>query len=350
MSDPASDSEISQEDDVQDDDPSSTLTPRAVPSGLSKWLMVWLFPRVFPYDPVLDLKCYHIFRKFSEVFILASHLLLWLLLSFKIIYKGGDCLQVLRPNISEYHSPPFETARTQQITVDNVGQFFRNNTHYFETTTLKNIAVYSTPLNAPFTSSKTPVRNFMQGQYLPVDYHAFVMFETSDRMWWALDKTRDGIFASCAKRRDSIFYYFQEEHRPEPLCLRANDSFTSNDRDEYNDFYTYPSASIAEIVRRLRKILKSNTYDVIDKNCQHFSREIFDKFAMDNTWDLTTPTDLTSPLNLLKRGGDRLFIFLLALSVMYELYLLFKEDAFHFQFVTYIVIVVLLVLVIMSWY
>ena len=239
MSDPASDSEISQEeDDVQDDDLSSTLTPRAVPSGLLKWLTFSLKPRLISSDPVDDLNEYHICRKGFEVFILASHLLLCLLFNFKSIYKpGGDCLQEWRS-----HSRPFETARTQQITVDNVGQFFRNNTHYFETTTLKNIAVYSTPLNAPFTSSKTPVRNFLQGQYLPVDYHAFVMFETSDGMWWALDKTRDGIFASCAKSRDSIFYYFQEEHRPEPLCLRAIDSFTSNDRDEYNDFYTYSSA------------------------------------------------------------------------------------------------------------
>ena len=66
---------------------------------------------------------------------------------------------------------------------------------------------------------------------------------------------------------------------------------------------------------------------------------------MDNTWDLTTPTDLTSPLNIFKSGGDCFFPHLLALSLMYELYLLFKEDALHFQFVPYIVIVVLLVLV-----
>ena len=346
MSDPASDGEISHEvDDVQDDDPSSTLTSRAVPSGLLKWLMISLLPRFFPSDPVDNLKFYHIIRKCFEVVLLSSILLCVFSIIFvstaKINHKG--CLSVARrmDNLDVNEKPSFETARTQQITVDNVGQFFRNNTHYFETTTVRWIGVYSSPLSAPFTSSKAPVRNFVQRQYLLVDYHAFVIFKTSDGMWWALDKTRDGIFASWAKSRDSILYSSQGELRPTPVCLLADDS--------HDQFHTYSSVSVTDIVRRLRKILKSNTYAVIDKNCQHFSREIFDKFARDKTWDLTTPTDLTSPLNLLK--GDGYFHLLLALSLMYELYILFKEDqdAFHFQFVTYIVVVVSLILVCLGY-
>ena len=95
-------------------------------------------------------------------------------------------------------------------------------------------------------------------------------------------------------------------------------------------------------------MLKSNKYDLIGKNCQHFAKEIFDKLAIDETWELSTPTDLTSPLTLLsillRNGGFNLAKLLYIVFLFYELYLLFGEsrekESYHHLFVVYTVIIV----------
>ena len=92
--------------------------------------------------------------------------------------------------------PTVNVTSTGQVTVENIEEEL--NTPYYEPSTLERISVNSLPLTAPFKSSTWGVRSSMQRQYLPVDYHAFVVLKT-DGMFWAVDKMKDGIFVSRSK-------------------------------------------------------------------------------------------------------------------------------------------------------
>ena len=225
--------------------------------------------------------------------------------------------------------------RPRQRNLYNVEKIFMHNTTIkdYETATLTSIAVYSTPLGAPFRSSKTPVSSAMQGQYFGVDYHSYVVFETSDGMWGALDKMPEGIFVSWGRSRDSVLFYIQKQLRPNPV---------------HQLVYDESSALLIDLVRRLRRIVDSNKYDVVDKNCQNFAKVIFDKFAEDLTWEFTSPVDLTSVFKLFTDRGDTLYRLLLPLFFIFELYLLFMKSketgSSHYQYVVYIVIFVSCVL------
>ncbi|XP_063674994.1 uncharacterized protein LOC134811828 [Bolinopsis microptera] len=228
---------------------------------------------------------------------------MWLVYNCEVKLKRAGTL-LLTDATANYTS-------TEQVTVENIEQVFRFNTPYnYELAAIKHISVFSSPLTAPFKSSAPYVRSFMQRQYLPVDYHAFVVFET-DGMFWAVDKMKDGIFVSWSKNLESAVFYFQDHLRPKPIHLLVQDASTS---------------SLIDMVRRLKSKLDSNKYDLVDRNCQHFSKEVFDKFAIDKTWDFTSPTDLTSPLKLFSDGGYPLFLFVWTVSVLCELFFLYSDE------------------------
>ena len=109
------------------------------------------------------------------------------------------------PPPDAYVTPAF----SKLITYENIYEVFESIAQNLETVTLRDIKVYSTPLSAPFKSSKPGIRRYLQQQFSPVDYHAFVVFQTSDGMWWALDKIAEGIFVSWGKCRDSVLFNFQ---------------------------------------------------------------------------------------------------------------------------------------------
>ena len=263
-------------------------------------------------------------RRFLEVVVLSLYTLLWV----TQLIRTPETLQIFESknygtlvNItSDTNAQPASSGR---ITVTNVDPFFER----YKAATLISIGVYSSPLSGPFTSSTLSVRDYAQRQYLPVDYHAFLVFETSDGLWWALDKMTDGIYISRGNNHDSVIFYFQGKPRPKPIHMLVKDE---------------SSSSVSDLVRRLRILLKSNKYDVIDKNCQHFSKEMFDKFAIDHTWNFTSATDLTSPLTLLRNSGDPLMTCLVCTICIFELYDLFmkgkQNGAYHYKFVTYMVI------------
>ena len=69
--------------------------------------------------------------------------------------------------------------RTELITADNIEQVFRDLSSDLQADTINLIGVFSSPLSAPFGSSTTTVRGYLQRQFLPFDYHAFVVLETS---------------------------------------------------------------------------------------------------------------------------------------------------------------------------
>ena len=170
---------------------------------------------------------------------------------------------------------------TRQITADNIEELFRHNSWGYDTAVIKTIAVCSTQLSAPFQSYTPTVRSFLQRQFLPVDYHAFVVLQTNDQKWWAVDKMKDGIFISCGTSFQSVAHYFKKEPHVNPVLKLVKDQSDS---------------SLNKIVRRLKGIVKHNRYDAIENNCQHFAKEIFNKFAEDKTWKYSTLTDVTTNL------------------------------------------------------
>ena len=221
-------------------------------------------------------------------------------------------------------SPPradecIDPAKYKLVTESNVERVIRCNAQNYETATLKRISIYSTPLSAPFKSSKSRICSYLQRQFSPVDYHSFIILETSDGMCWALDKMKDGIYFSWGISRDSVLFYFKEEPRPTPVLLIAQDQST---------------VSIRRIVNHLKYILPGNLYQLIESNCQHFTKAIFDKFAENEIWKLTTPTDLTSPLTLFSDGGNPFLLLSFFTSFFFEIYLLLnnglENDSLHY--------------------
>ena len=281
-------------------------------------------------DVVIDqIEIKQFFGRIFEEVVLLLYLLMWV-------------ASILRVSLEYFKHPGipvgpsttnFTNATTRNLTADNVEQVFRNNTHYFETTSLHSIYVYSCPLTAPFSSSTESFRSVIQRQYLPVDYHAYVVFHTGQNgseMWWALDKHTKGIFLSWGINKDWVVHFFKGKPRAEPIKKLAE------------DLTKYP---VSDLARRLKKILKSNEYDLIEKNCQHFSKEIFDKFATDEKWEYTTPIDMTSPLKL---TTNFLIYFIIPLLIVTELILLFtksrENESSHYQYVVYFVLIFILIL------
>ena len=198
---------------------------------------------------------------------------------------------------------------------------------------LKNIGIYSALLDGSFHGSKPSVRKLVQRQFSPVDYHAFVVFETTDGDWWAIDKMRDGVYVSKGEQIDSVLFHFGKDQRSLPVCKLIEDDSKS---------------LLSDVVQRLEFILESDNYDLIEENCQHFSKGIFDKFARLKTWKLKTLTDVTSPLTLLTDSGSPLLKLLWTVSILFELFFLFNESrasesCYHYKIaITFVILTSLL--------
>jgi hypothetical protein len=224
--------------------------------------------------------------------------------------------------------------RTEKLTAENVEKIFRAHSHDYETATVTSVAVYSTPLNAPFSSSGVSVRNAMQRQYTTIDYHAFVVAETNEDIWWVLDKQKEGIFLSQGKSLPAVLSYFQGKPRLKPINEKVIDLSTSR---------------LSDLVSPLKSMLISNPkYDLIENNCQHFSRKMFDKLAIDHSWDYPTPTEIASPLRLLRNGGIPLVRLLFPIFFIGELYLLWR-NGYDYECNRHLWTAVLIAPVIVCW-
>ncbi|KAL5253664.1 hypothetical protein ACHWQZ_G013439 [Mnemiopsis leidyi] len=81
----------------------------------------------------------------------------------------------------------------EKIKSNCIGDFFGN----LEKVKLKNIGVYSAPLAASFSPWHRSVHDNIRLQFFPIDYHAFIVFETDDGRYCSLEKMPEGIFISC---------------------------------------------------------------------------------------------------------------------------------------------------------
>ena len=215
--------------------------------------------------------------------------------------------------------------KTENVTAENISKIFGK--YLQEGSTLKSVAVYSCPLDAPFSSSKVSVKKRVQRQYTSLDYHAFVVFESGAGVWIALDKMKDGIFVSWGRNLGSVLLNFEGKSRPKPLRLLKIDGSNS---------------SSSELIHHLKEVFSSNKYDLIRKNCQHFSRKMFDKHAIGQSWDFVTPLDKTSFLNILNNGGLPFIMVAYFVCLVFELWSLSEISEYlstELKMVRFIVIV-----------
>ena len=193
---------------------------------------------------------------------------------------------------------------------------------------IKGIAVYSTPLTVPFRSSTPSMRERLQLQFFPVDYHAFVVFEADYGLWYSLERMPEGIYLQKGDSRDSVVFCHDRNLRPEPVSRLAEDKSDS---------------SVKDVFDRVRHIMVNKSgYDVIQNNCQHFAKEMFWKFAKDKTWEPTTISDVTSPINLFNKKCSPLLVLMMALAFLGELYFLYSH---HHEFAIFTTLFVVFVCV-----
>ena len=204
---------------------------------------------------------------------------------------------------------------TKKIDETNVKTVFQN----CEAATLKEISVYSVPLDAPFSSSNPwpAIKCFFQKQFSVFDYHVVVVLQTEDGRYFAVEKQRDGVYVTRGENLDSVLFYFDGAKRGNPISKLIKAQSTS---------------SLGDIVRHLKTILPTNCYSVLTKNCQHFAKDIFDEFNADNAkWDFVLFTDIRL---LFSRGGFPLIVLLQFVSLTYDLYLLstYTETQYYIEY------------------
>ena len=208
-------------------------------------------------------------------------------------------------------------ASTEKVTDSNVEEVFRSNCPDYETATLRDIRVYSVPLDAPFSSSKPwpPIKRFFQRQFFTVDFHAFVVLHTRDGMFLAVEKQRDGVYVSFGREEDSVIRYFNKKPRGGPIRLLELELEAG-----------YSTPSLGEFVQHLKQILpKHEKYELVNHNCKHFAHDLLKEAGIE--WTFTTLTDIMQFRALL--------LLLLIVSIIYE-------TSYHYNW--YIALLVLLIL------
>ena len=221
-------------------------------------------------------------------------------------------------------------AYTENVTDSNLETVFQSKYLDFETATLKEISVYSVPLDAPFSSSNPwpTIKSFFQKQFSVVDYHVVVVLQTEDGRYFAVEKQREGVYVTLGGSLDSVLFYFNGAQRGNPIRKLIKGQSTS---------------LLGDVVRHLKAILPTNYYSVWTKNCQHFAKDIFDSFnAVNAKWEFVSFTDVHL---LFSRHGVPLVSLLQFVSFIYELYLLIKQKTDNkTKYAVYIVILVSLFL------
>ena len=89
--------------------------------------------------------------------------------------------------------------------------------------------------------------------------------------------------------------------------------------------------TLVDLMRCLQYNVPHDKYDV-DRQCQHFLRQLFDKFAAVRFWDVSFPADMTSPLTLLSDGAKPLFQLIMLAALIQEPVLLFSDNTVNAGF------------------
>ena len=219
-------------------------------------------------------------------------------------------------------TPPDENvhpAKTEKVTVKNVESIVKANSMDYHNSQLEWIHVYSVPLTNKDLGFWLSVKALLEGYFSPVDYHMFVVFKTNDGMFWAVEKGTENIFLSYGKTYHSVVHSFLNNIRPQPVYMQAVDR---------------ASVSLDRVVCYLIKQLKSVHYCSWTANCQHFAKDIFNKFASDENNDSAKRVDLANLRPLSKRLISPLFLLLTLICAVYDVADLFNEYGPSVRYVT----------------
>ena len=213
---------------------------------------------------------------------------------------------------------------------------------------LKNVGVYSAPLEAFYRSSTLSFRKNFQLQITPIDYHAFIVIETDygeygGSRWGSLERQTDGVYvswcsherrpdgtyASCSEDcRESVISYFNGELRPLPVrCIV---------KDEAN-------ADIGEVCVRIAHIDNhKDHYSVMNNNCQDFAKEVFNKYATLKTWDPLKIMEIFNPTKWFSFERLPFLLLMIFIAILGEIYFIPKN--FYVQVFLALMLLVMMVL------
>ena len=142
------------------------------------------------------------------------------------------------------------------------------------------IGVLSSPLDDIYQSSHASVSEILRRVWTGGDYHAFIVLYTSDGMFWALDKDREGIHLSWT----TVLGY-----DPINTVMKCRDSKTLravpitilSQASTYNQTY-----AVKKLGHFLREEL-SRTYGILSDNCQDFSSRLINEVTQMDVWQPT---------------------------------------------------------------
>ena len=191
--------------------------------------------------------------------------------------------------------------------------------HDLEKASVTHVAVFKTPLEGIYRKSNESLREAIGRQWTSVDYHAFVVMTTSFGICLSFEKQQDGIYIGRSPWYENLVYYMENSPRKSPVDLVLEDD------SDYS-------------LSRLMVLIEDEKsgYSATDDNCQHFAKRIFDKVALNKTWEFTRPYKFFCMLIalffltvILFNGGPYVFFTLLCWMqsfvhcVAYLIYLLF---------------------------
>ena len=145
--------------------------------------------------------------------------------------------------------------------------------HDLKNACVTHVAVFKTPLEGIYRKSNESLREAIGRQWTSVDYHAFVVMTTSFGICLSLEKQQDGIYIGRSPWYENLVHYMMENSpRKSPVDLVIEDD------SDYS-------------LSRLMVLIEDEKsgYSATDDNCQHFAKRIFDKVALNKTWEFTRP-------------------------------------------------------------
>jgi hypothetical protein len=94
-------------------------------------------------------------------------------------------------------------------------------------------------------------------------YHMLILFETKD-WWWSIEKNSEGITIQRSKYKDDVLNKYRGASRPALTEMKTDTG----------------KRSMKELIEWLyQKDELNKRYNVLNSNCQHFAKAIFDYVA-----------------------------------------------------------------------
>ena len=119
------------------------------------------------------------------------------------------------------------------------------------------IAVYKKPL-AEWQLSAT------------IAYHAFIVFQTGDDLWWSIEKNDEGVTLQRSKKRAYVVEMYRRERRAQPVEMITS------------DVAVCPLEMFADLLYFTDAV--GSSYNLFLSNCKDFASKVFNLVAHTKKW------------------------------------------------------------------